>query len=72
MILERRWAFVLGAILSVNAVFFLLHSDGRIEGYVGAAICGLCGILIIVLALRRPARDAQSGTDTARRERSGE
>jgi uncharacterized membrane-anchored protein len=72
MTLDRRSALFLGVILLMNAAFMLLRSDGQVEGYVGGAICGLGGLLIVVLALGRSGRDADQDSDDTQRERSGE
>ncbi|WP_350351498.1 hypothetical protein ABS642_20045 [Microbacterium sp. A8/3-1] len=72
MMLERRWALVLGAILMMNALFILLRSDGRIESFVGGGICAFGGILIIVVTLLRPTLPAQRDNDETPHERSGE
>ncbi|MDF2560547.1 MAG: hypothetical protein K0R99_1993 [Microbacterium sp.] len=54
---DRRWMLIVGLILLVNAAVILTGADGRVEGYVGGAVCALGGSLNVVLALRGRSRE---------------
>ena len=51
---NRGWSIALGALLLVIAAFTFVRSDGRVEAYVSGTGCLLAGIVLIVVALRRP------------------
>ncbi|WP_424937730.1 MULTISPECIES: hypothetical protein [Bacteria] len=53
---ERGWSIALGALLLGIAAFTMIRSEGRFEAYVSGGGCLLAGIVLLVVAVRRPTR----------------